>query len=89
MLEIGVFSKKCSSQNMCHNICDQRHHISICIKDENKNENSLVTHVGVSREILLETAELEIFNIESDEKLTTPLMLNRPCIVSNAWIVFL
>ena len=39
-------------------------------------------------EILLETAEVEIFNIESDEKLTTPLLLNRPCIVSNAWLVF-
>ena len=62
---------------MCHNICNQRHHISICIKDENKNGNSLVTRVGVSREILLESAELEIFNIESDEKLTTRLLLNR------------
>ena len=39
-------------------------------------------------EILLETAEVEIFNIESDEKLFTPLLLNRPCIVSNAWLVF-
>ena len=59
---------------MCHK-CNQRNHISICTKDENKIENGRVTHVGVSRGILLQTAKADIFNIESDEKLTTRLLL--------------
>ena len=32
--------------------------------------------MGVSRKILLQTARVEIFNIESDEKLTTLLLLD-------------
>ena len=60
---------------MCHK-CDQRHHISTCTKDENKNENDLVTHVGVCRGILIKTAKAEIFSIESDEKLTKRLLLD-------------
>ena len=56
--------------------CNQTHHIPICTKDENKNENGLVTNVGVTRGILLQTAKAEIFYIESDEKLTTRLLLD-------------
>ena len=45
-------------------------------KDENKNENGLVTNVGVTRGTLLQTAKAEIFYIERDEKLTTRLLLH-------------
>ena len=74
-LKSGHLAKNCSSKYVCHN-CNQRHHISICTKDENKNENGLVTHVGVPRGILLQTPKAEIFNIESDEKLTACLLLD-------------
>ena len=54
----------------------QRNHVFICTKGENKNENGFVTHVGVSRSILIQTLKKEIFNIESDKKLTRHLLLD-------------
>ena len=74
-MKSGHLAKNCSSKYVCHK-CNQRHHISICTQDENKNENGLATYVGVSRGILLQTAKAEIFNIESDEKLTTRSLLD-------------
>ena len=69
-MKSGHLTKNCLSKYMRHK-CNQRHHVPICTNDKNKSENSLVTHVGVTTGILLQTTEAEIFNIERDEKLTT------------------
>ena len=69
MLEVWTSSKNCNktqTETPCF----------ICTKGENKNENGFVTHVGVSRSILIQTLKKEIFNIESDKKLTRHLLLD-------------
>ena len=73
-LKPGNFVKNFSLKYVCHNY-KQRHHISICTKDENKNKNGLAAHVGVSSGILLKTAKAKLFNIKSDEKVATRLVL--------------
>ena len=77
-LKSGHTLKTCSAKYICRK-CNVKHHISICVKGENRNShapqndgpNSIVAFVDQSKSILLQTARADVFNIETKSSVKT------------------